>query len=151
MYNHAIVLAALSAGAFAAAPAISVYAIAYPPSDTTCTGTPAGNNVTLSVNMHLPPHGGDYYNSSCIPYAPEHGQLVKFEAYPDGPFFRIGIYSDANCQTSTGDLHPTSPDSPDNCMPMNGSTTADGSFDSSPVGTEDWKSVQLQVYDWVPA
>ena len=144
MFSHAVIFAALSAGALAGhgwtpnkAPA--VFATAFPPSDTDCTGASAGNNVSLSVNLQQKRAGADLL-SSCITYAPKHAQNIKLD-YPDDPdvYFFVYVYSDPGCKNETGQLSGW--EGEPRCLPMAGGSSQ--SLENE--GTEDWQSVQLQI------
>lgn len=146
MLFHAVILAAMSAGALATGHgwtptnAPEVFATAFAPSDTGCTGAPAGNNVSLSINLQLPRPGADLL-SSCIPYAPDHAQNIKLD-YPGDAFLFLWVYSDAHCKNESGQLLGWA--GQPQCLPMNGGKT-DGSGLAEDEGVEDWKSVQLQL------
>ena len=135
MYIHTIILAVLSAGAFADN-THTIFLTAFAPHDTDCTGKPVGNNVTVTTpflepfNPKTKPVKGP-----CMVYAPGSSQNVHFEYLNDS--FVLTAYSEPNCKNRTANIFGTSIKN-SNCIPMN--TPQSIPYENNGA---DWQSIQL--------
>lgn len=136
MFFLTVFLAALSAGALADD---SVFLTAFDPADTSCTGNPVGNNLSLSDNLQ--PHPYNQTWSPCIVYEPGHGQNIKLD-YGHVGFF-LEIYNETGCdpRNLSGQLIGWA-GSEYRCIPMDGGKI-DGAIENA--GTSDWKSVLIKI------
>ena len=136
MYIQTILLAALSAGAFADT-THTIFLTAFAPADTDCTSTPTGNNVTVTTPFLEPfdPKAMPV-KGPCMVYTPGSSQNIQFEYLNDS--FVLTAYSEPNCRNETAYIYGTS-NKNSYCIPMN---TQESFFYEN--NGSDWQSIQLE-------
>ena len=136
MYISTIFFALLSAGAFADN-THTIFLTAFAPADTDCTGTPVGNNVTVTTPVSSTPfdHKTKPVKGPCMVYAPGSNQNIQVEF--SNSSFLLTAYSEPNCKNKTASIPGISRNS--YCIPMNTQESMLYKNNGS-----DWQSIQLE-------